>query len=152
MSKMCRPDACCTQCRRDACATLGDSVKISAMKKRTIFFLFCFMVPFLVFAQSKEEEPVEKTGGIFPTEAQGEDTNTIPPDRTDAIKAGQLARPQFTNELKIAAQKQDEIRPNYYVMEGYVDLNYQEFRLQADHAEYDAKTKDLIATGNVVLD
>ena len=129
-----------------------ESVRIHAMKK--CFFLYFFTIFFaaIVFGQTDEEEPVEKTGGIFPTEAQGEDTNVIPPNREELIKAPKLPRPQYQNELKIAAQKQDEIRPNYYVMEGYVDLTYQGFRLQADHAEYDAKTKDLIATGNVVLD
>ena len=123
------------------------------MKKVNLLFFLVFIIPCVIVAQAPEEpEKVEKTGGIFPTEAQGDETNTIPPNRDALINAPKLPRPQFTNELKIAAQKQDEIRPNYYVMEGYVDLTYQGFRLQADRAEYDAKTKDLIATGNVVLD
>jgi lipopolysaccharide assembly outer membrane protein LptD (OstA) len=123
------------------------------MKKRIFFLLLFFIVPFAVFAQSQEEPVnVEKTGGIFPTEAQADETDTITPNRTDLIKPGKRSRPTFTKELRIAAQTQNEIRPNYYVMEGYVDLAYQGFRLQADRAEYDAKTKDLIATGNVVLD
>src|SRR5687768_17376339 len=121
------------------------------MIRTIICFVLVLIFPFLVFGQTGDEETVEKTGGIFPTEAQGDETNTIPRD-TELIKVPKLARPQFSKELKIAAQKQDEIRPNYYVMEGYVDLIYQGFRLQADRAEYDAKTKDLIATGNVVLD
>jgi LPS-assembly protein len=121
--------------------------------KRSILIVFVFlMIPFLIQAQTSDEEEVEKTGGVFPTEAQGEDTNIIPPNRSEMIKVPKLTRPQFTNEMKIAAQIQNEIRPNYYVMEGYVDLTYQGFRLQADQAEYDANTKDLIATGNVVLD
>ncbi|MCI0413190.1 hypothetical protein L0222_10380 [bacterium] len=123
------------------------------MKKLISFLLFFFIVPLTVFAQAEEEPtPVQKTGGLFPTEAQADDEDTIPAKRPDTIKPGKRTRPTFTKELKIAAQTQNEIRPNYYVMEGYVDLQYQGFRLQADRAEYDAKTRDLIATGNVVLD
>src|SRR5919106_4929057 len=126
---------------------------MSTMKKRILFHLFFFIFPFMVFAQSQEGPPnVEKTGGIFPTEAQADEPDAVTPNRSDLIKPGKRTRPTFTKELKIAAQTQNEIRPNYYVMEGYVDLSYQGFRLQADRAEYDAKTKDLIATGNVVLD
>jgi LPS-assembly protein len=121
-----------------------------SMKK--LLFLFFLMTSF-VFAQSSSSDktPPEKTGGLYPTEAQGDDEETIAPKRSDLIK-GQLSDPGFSKELKIAAQTQNEIRPQYYVMDGYVDLVYQGFRLQADHAEYDANTKDLIATGNVVLD
>lgn len=122
------------------------------MKKTILLILLIVTHSFIVFAQTDEPESVETTGGVYPTEAQGDETSTIPPNRSELIKVPKRTRPQFSNELRIAAQKQDEIRPNYYVMEGYVDLIYQGFRMQADRAEYDAKTKDLIATGNVVLD
>jgi LPS-assembly protein len=123
-----------------------------AMKMMRFLILF-LLLPVLLFAQSdSDKDKPENTGGIYPTENQGDDTNEIPPDRADVIKAGKLSKPNFTKELRIAAQTQNEVRPNYYIMEGYVDLNYQGMRLQADHAEYDANTKSLVATGNVVLD
>lgn len=126
--------------------------KMLAMKLMKFVFLVLFLPGLLLAQSSDDSDKVENTGGIYPTETQGDDTNTITADRSDVIKAGKLTRPTFSKELRIAAQSQNEIRPNYYVMEGYVDLNYQGMRLQADHAEYDAGTKDLVATGNVVLD
>jgi LPS-assembly protein len=124
---------------------------MSAMKWVNIAFLL-FFVPALLIAQSgNDSDKVEETGGIFPSEVQGADTNEILPQRPDLIQE-RLTKPTFSKELRIAAQTQNEIRKNYYVMDGYVDLSYQGMRLQADHAEYDANTKDLVATGNVVLD
>jgi LPS-assembly protein len=99
----------------------------------------------------------EETGGIYPSESQGTDTNTISPKReplenlpgqpTDIPGGGGGGK-----DLRIASQSQNEIRPHYYVLEGYVDIQYKGMRLQSDHAEYDADTRNLIATGNVVLD
>jgi lipopolysaccharide assembly outer membrane protein LptD (OstA) len=121
--------------------------------KRVKFLLLFLLIPTLLLAQTSNTgtDKVEETGGIYPTEVQGDDTNEINPQRPDLIKKN-LQKPTFTKELRVAAQMQNEIRKNYYVMDGYVDLSYQGMRLQADHAEYDANTKDLVATGNVVLD
>src|ERR671918_477139 len=80
---------------------------MSTMKKRILFHLFFFIFPFMVFAQSQEGPPnVEKTGGIFPTEAQADEADAVTPNRSDLIKPGKRTRPTFTKELKIADQTQ----------------------------------------------
>lgn len=74
----------------------------------------------------------------------------ITADRSATIQ--QLPKPQYSSELHITSQTQHEIRPNYFVLEGYVDISNKGIRLQADRAEYDMKANKLIASGNVVLD
>jgi len=124
-------------------------------------FFFTFVVvllltsPSLLPAQSydsSDEQESESTGGQYPAEVQGADTNEIGADRDQLGKFQKLDSPGYSRDLKIASQTQNETRPKYYVLDGYVDIAYQGMRLQADHAEYDATTKDLVATGNVVLD
>lgn len=99
-----------------------------------------------------DETDVERTGGEYPTEAQGSDTNQIDPDRSKFGNFKDIPTPEYTEELRISSQTQNETRPNYFVLEGYVDISNKGMRLQADHAEYNTATRDLIATGNVVLD
>ena len=114
----------------------------------TIFSLLFFN---LVFSQSDEEDE-EETGGVYPTESQGTGTNSIDPNREELGSYGTLPKSDFTEQLHISSQTQDEVRPNYFILEGYVDIAYKGVRLQSDRAEYDTATKQLIATGNVVLD
>lgn len=116
-----------------------------------LLILLLLFSPLQLRAQDDDSES-EHTGGIYPTESPGDDTNTIDPKRDQYGTTQKLKGPEFSNQLKISSQTQNEIRPHYYLLEGYVDMAYQGVRLQADHAEYDTVTKDLIATGNVVLD
>lgn len=118
--------------------------------KRVLFVLLvlAFLIPLALPAQ----EEVEESGGIYPSESQGEGTNSIDPNRQLLGNFENLPEQSFTKDLRINAQTQNETRPHYYVLEGYVDIAYKGLRLQADHAEYDTDTRDLIATGNVVLD
>jgi LPS-assembly protein len=116
----------------------------------TIFSLL-FLNPVLPQSNNDEEDD-EDTGGVYPTEYQGGGTNTIDPNREELGSYGSLPKSDFTQQLHISSQTQDEIRPNYFVLEGYVDITHQGIRLQSDRAEYDTVTKHLIATGNVVLD
>lgn len=96
---------------------------------------------------------MEKTGGQFPTEIQGDaESNGIDPDRLKLGQFQQLPTIEYQKDLHIASQMQNETRPGYYVLDGYVDIQYKDIRLQADHAEFDVNTKDLTASGNVVLD
>jgi len=39
-----------------------------------------------------------------------------------------------------------------FIADGDVDLQYEEFRLRADHMEYDNRTRDAVASGNVQFD
>jgi hypothetical protein len=126
------------------------------MKKLIALMMFLVfsgsVVPLMGQSDSDEETTTtESTGGVYPSEAQGPDTNVISP-KPQVSPVPKLQAPEFTRELRVAAQTQNEIRPNYYLLEGYVDLVHEGVRLQADRAEYDANTKELIAIGNVVLD
>lgn len=124
-------------------------------------FFFTFVLAFLLIPSSlllaqsydsSDQPDSESTGGQYPAEVQGPDTNDISADRSQFGKFQKLDSPGYSRDLKIASQTQNETRPKYYVLDGYVDIVYQGMRLQADHAEYDMNTKDLVATGNVVLD
>lgn len=119
------------------------------MKRAFAGLLFLtLLLPVLLSAESSEE-----SGGIYPSESQGEATNTIDVNRQALGTFESLPDDSsFTKDLRIASQVQNETRPHYYVLDGYVDISYKGMRLQADHAEYDTDTRDLIATGNVVLD
>lgn len=117
-----------------------------------ILILSFFLFQNLCFSQSNPEEDVEETGGVYPTENQGTGTNNIEPNRQELGSYGSVPKASFTESLHISSQTQNEIRPHYFILEGYVDISNKGYRLQADHAEYDTETKDLIATGNVVLD
>ncbi|HSE39967.1 MAG TPA: putative LPS assembly protein LptD, partial [Acidobacteriota bacterium] len=117
----------------------------------TILFLL-FVSPVLPQSYEEDDSSEDESGGIYPTEAQGTGSNTIDADREELGSYGSLPKSGFTEQLHISSQTQDEIRPNYFVLEGYVDISHKGIRLQADHAEYDTVTKQLIATGNVVLD
>jgi LPS-assembly protein len=134
-----------------------DKVICFCMNQLSAFLLvaFFFILPFPLLGQSTsntDETAVEQTGGVYPTEIQGSDTNDIEPNRDNFGNPRDVPSPKYTNELHISSQTQNEIRPNYYLLEGYVDISNKGVRLQADHAEYNAATRDLIATGNVVLD
>lgn len=118
------------------------------MKRAFAGFIFLLLfVPALIVAESSEE-----SGGVYPSELQGDATNTIEVDRKALGNIQELPDEAFSKDLRIASQTQNETRPHYYILDGYVDISYKGMRLQADHAEYDTDTRDLIATGNVVLD
>jgi LPS-assembly protein len=121
------------------------------MNKLLALILFPFLIILLPLSVHPQDE-YAPTNGNYPTENTGTESNNITPNRNDLGKFPKLKGPEFSNELKITSQSQNETRPNYYILEGYVDMAYQGIRLQSDHAEYDTVTKDLIATGNVVLD
>jgi hypothetical protein len=94
----------------------------------TIFFLL-FLNPVLPQSNNDEEDD-DDTGGVYPTEYQGGGTNTIDPNREELGSYGTLPKSDFTQQLHISSQTQDEIRPNYFVLEGYVDITHQGIRLQ----------------------
>ncbi|HSP07443.1 MAG TPA: LPS assembly protein LptD [Acidobacteriota bacterium] len=122
------------------------------MNRLLIVLLIVLPIPLLpsfAGAQSYGTDD-QQSGGTYPTELQGAGTNTINPSKNPKI--GELPKPQFTEELHIASQTQRETRPNYFVLDGYVDISTKGLRLQADHAEYDTQTQMLTARGNVVLD
>jgi LPS-assembly protein len=113
------------------------------------------LLPFSAFAQNQptgNTDTEDHGSGEYPIIAQDPDTNTIEADREKLGDFKDLPETEFTTELRISSQTQNEIRPNYFVLEGYVDISNKGIRLQADHAEYNTATRDLIATGNVVLD
>ena len=117
-----------------------------------ILILFFLIFQNICFSQNNPEEDVEETGGVYPTENQGAGTNYIEANRQELGSYGSVPKAGFTDSLHISSQTQNEIRPHYFILEGYVDISNKGYRLQADHAEYDTDTKELIATGNVVLD
>src|ERR1041384_6660822 len=75
----------------------------------------------------------EKTGGQFPAEVQGADSNEINPNRQALGNFPKPPNPEFTKDLVASSQSQNETKPGYYVLEGYVDISYRGLRLQADH-------------------
>lgn len=113
-------------------------------------FLICLLPSFAV-SQTYEQDEEQQSGGTYPTEMQGEGSGSgISPQRTPTI--GAIPKAEFTEQLHITSQTQRETKPNYFMLEGYVDITTKGLRLQADHAEFDTTTNILIATGNVVLD
>lgn len=119
--------------------------------KNLLFFLSFILLLVLPASpgQAQQADDVEQTGGIFPTESQGQDTNTllgVKPTNSD------IPSPGFSAGIRISSQTQNEVRPHYFILDGYVDIASGAMRLQADHAEYDTDTRMLVATGNVVLD
>lgn len=125
---------------------------VFCMKRTGIALLIALLtslVPSHSHAQSYSTND-ESTGGTYPTENQGSGTNEIGANRTPTIN--EIPKTQFSDQLHIASQTQRETRPNYFVLEGYVDISNKGIRLQADRAEYDTVSKILIASGNVVLD
>ncbi|HJZ12327.1 MAG TPA: LptA/OstA family protein [Acidobacteriota bacterium] len=126
------------------------------MKQLKFIFacLFVIISASSLISQTQDEDYVagNETGAQFPSEAPGSVSNAIPPDREALGKFPKVKGPQVSPDLRIASQTQNEIRKNYFILEGYVDITHTGMRLQSDHAEYDANSKDLIATGNVVLD
>ncbi len=104
------------------------------------------------FAQSTTEKDTEETGGVYPTESQAAGTSSIEANRQELGSYGSVPAAGYTDQLHISSQTQNEIRPNYFILEGYVDISNKGIRLQADHAEYDTVTRDLKASGNIVLD
>ena len=112
-------------------------------------FFICIL-PLAALAQSYQETEDEQTGGTYPTEKQGDATSNIVPERSETI--GSIPKPEFTEQLHITSQTQRETRPNFFVLEGYIDITTRGLRLQADRAEYDTITNMLTASGNVVLD
>lgn len=129
------------------------------MNRLSVLLILSYLVSSssFLFAQSDSpsgdsDDSVVGTSGDYPSElSEGSDLE-ITPDREQLGDAQKLPKPDFSLDLRITSQTQNETRPNYFVLDGYVDMSYKDFRLQADHAEYDTQTKDLIATGNVVLD
>lgn len=115
-----------------------------------IFFHLLFLPSFL--AAQASDDSIVGTSGDYPS-GLSEDTGLeIEADREKLGDSQKLPKPDFSQDLRITSQTQNETRPNYFVLDGYVDISYKDFRLQSDHAEYDTVTRDLIATGNVVLD
>ena len=129
------------------------------MNRLSVLLILSYLVFSSSFLLAQSDSPsgdsddsVVGTSGDYPSElSEGSDLE-IKPDREELGNAEKLPKPDFSQDLRITSQTQNEIRPNYFVLDGYVDMSYKDFRLQADHAEYDTQTKDLIATGNVVLD
>lgn len=118
-----------------------------------IFFLLVF--PSLVLAQTSPEDQDDSVvgeSGNYPSELSEDTGLGIEANQDELGNTQKLPKQDYSKDLRITSQKQNETRPNYFVLDGYVDMSYKDFRLQADHAEYDTATKDLIATGNVVLD
>src|ERR1700689_591853 len=54
-------------------------------------------------------------------------------------------------EATLEADQQRQVRKVFYA-DGHVDINYQNTRLRADHAEYDSEAQVVTAKGNVQLD
>src|ERR1051325_7444866 len=102
------------------------------MKVRIFIILFlAFIIPsFSLLAQTsststEDETVVEKTGAQFPTESQGDfESNGIDPDRLKLGQFQQLPTISYQKDLHIASQMQNETRPGYYVLDGYVDIQY----------------------------
>jgi LPS-assembly protein len=120
-----------------------------------IIIIFFLISPSPLLAQSQspsDDDTVVGQSGDYPSELPEGSDLEIEANRDEFGNIQQVPKPGFSKDLRITSQTQNETRPNYFVMEGYVDMSYQDFRLQADHAEYNTATKDLIATGNVVLD
>src|ERR1051325_8327737 len=90
-----------------------------------IFILLVLLFPFRIYAQDDTEE---ESGRNYPSEIPTQDTNKIEANRNQLGNFPTLKSPGFSNDLKIAAQSQNETRPNYYVLEGYVDMAYQGIR------------------------
>src|SRR5580700_10499829 len=62
--------------------------------------------------------------------------------------------PQHPNEGGVAALEADQQRQvgKIFYADGHVDVRYQNYRIRADHAEYNSETGVVTANGNVQLD
>jgi LPS-assembly protein len=96
---------------------------------------------------------------IFFPFAHGSPGQTAPASPTKAAskktpQATTNAPPQRPGEADIAALEADQQRQvgKTFYAEGHVDVRYQNYRIRADHAEYNSETGVVIASGNVQLD
>jgi LPS-assembly protein len=127
-------------------------IRLEIISIIVLLLLFPSLVPAQSESSGDEGDTVVGASGDYPSELPEGSNLTIDANRDELGNAQKLPKQDFTKDLRITSQRQNETRPNYFVLDGYVDMSYKDFRLQADHAEYDTATKDLVATGNVVLD
>jgi LPS-assembly protein len=86
---------------------------------------------------------------------------TVEPDEKEAAQPQEQApkevetdppqRERRTDEVVIEAREQDTVG-DVTTYTGYVDLAYQNIRLQADRVEYNETTNEAVAEGNVIFD
>ena len=84
-------------------------------------------------------------------------TAVTSPAKSASKKASQSptkSSPQRPNEGGVAALEADQQRQvgKIFYADGHVDVRYQNYRIRADHAEYNSETGVVNAKGNVQLD
>ena len=84
-------------------------------------------------------------------------TAVTSPAKSASKKASQSptkSSPQRPNEGSVAALEADQQRQvgKIFYADGHVDVRYQNYRIRADHAEYNSETGVVNAKGNVQLD
>jgi LPS-assembly protein len=72
---------------------------------------------------------------------------TAPAENARQAEAGSMR----SDEVRVDAQEQHKVG-NLITYSGYVDIHYQNIRLQADRVDYDEATNEAVAEGNVIFD
>jgi len=66
--------------------------------------------------------------------------------------AGDVALPLAGDEILVSAATQEQGPEGWLILSGYVVIEYPGGKIQADHVQYNQRTGDMVAEGNVVVE
>ena len=129
-------------------STLFQTVFIQAMPSAIVSKFSRWFVSSLVFVLASL---LLADGALGQTSAKTATTTSVPKNAPQASAKTSAKQPADQGIASLEADQQRQVGKIFYA-DGHVDVQYQNYRIRADHAEYDSELGIVTAKGNIQLD